>query len=172
MRHGIEILEELEQGKLAKPFDTIIPRTLGLHLVGQGRFNDALERFPKKQNIDWSITDNFNVGIATWGVTGECPAEFFVNALAKHEESEDLRSDANYLQCIALCYGVVGKYSAGIEMLDRCREELLKKPRSTFSCWRYRDLELPLFLDDLEEMKQQFQQERCEPLLLRKKTND
>ena len=169
---GIKILEELEQSDLAEPFDRIVPHTLALQLIGQRRFTEALERLPSIQDDGMSISNSFNVGMATWGVTSECPVELFSKVIAMHEQSESNIDDANYLQCISLAYAAVGKYADAIENGDCCRKMLLKGLRNTFSSWRYCEVDTSVFLDDLEEMKKQFRKEQCNPLVFTAINND
>jgi hypothetical protein len=59
-----------------------------------------------------------------------------------------------------------GDFEKAMKVIVEARQRALRSPRSHFSCWTYEHLTRKDFLDELEEMNEQFAHQRVKAPLL------
>ena len=94
----------------------------------------------------------FNYGMALWGSTGNVPQEVFERVVELNEADNEDDKGANYWQCMAIAYWAVGRLDAAIEFARKAKEEADRSLRPIFSCWRYRTVPTPHFLEDTDDI--------------------
>ena len=121
-----------------------------LALIGLGRFEMAIETVTDAPEADWRADDYFNLAVAKWGRDRQPPVELFQQVIDLAED-EELRSDANLYQCIALAEMVVGDTGAASDSIEYARSRARTGERA-FSCWRYLEVSGREMLNDLSAM--------------------
>lgn len=139
--------------------------------ISLGRFEEAIERAKEvsSESEDVCVHIGFNYAMADWGRNGVPNKALFEEVLRLHNEEEDREEDPNDLQCIALAAWATGDCESAKELLMKSRKEITTKPRSEFSCWRYYQVSLRVFLEDLDEMTRLFNGERLLPRFMRER---
>ena len=129
---------------------------LGLSYMGLGRCSEAASMFRSEgENInDLNIVNTFNYAMAIWGKTGMVPAEIFqhVVELDRSESSDD--HGPNYLQCMAIAYWAADENKVALDYVEQAQEVISDfSGRTTFSCWRYLQVNKISFAEDLGEIR-------------------
>ena len=128
---------------------------LGMAYMGLGRCSEAARMFRKEgQTIeDMRIVQAFNYGMALWGVNGTPEDSTFQHVVDLDRSASGGRRDANYLQCMAIAYWVLGDSDAAIACVKESQGELSSlRGRLVFSCWRYIEVEATDFEEDLQNI--------------------
>ena len=102
---------------------------------------------PLANNIS-DIRDAFNYAMAEWGQTGVPPKDLFARVVELGKSKDN--SNANYLQCMAISYFVVGNYVEARNSVKLARSEIRLNPRRIFSAWRYLETATNQFRADLD----------------------
>ena len=146
-RRGARVAAELL--KKWRPDDWHYPASL----IGGGCFREAAEALEPGANKD--ISDAFNYACARWGVDSSPSPQLFSVAISLASADELDKRDANYDQCIALAYGVIGNTAEALRLLGVSRKKATNLPVNVFSCWRFLHARSADFLADLDEMERQ-----------------
>ena len=129
---------------------------LGLFYMGLGRCSDAAMMFRSEgQDMDeLDIVDAFNYGMAIWGVKGRVESAAFERVVELDRSSTEKGGGANYLQCMAISYWVVGDGKSALEYVDRADRAIgLVRSRTIMSSWRYLEVGTKCFRADLENIR-------------------
>ncbi len=129
---------------------------LGLSYMGLGRCEEAEKCFREEGSsiAEMGIVEAFNYGMAVWGRGGAIEREAFERAVETDESGEGSEETANYLQCMAIAYWAVGKIDKALDRLSRAhRSATALRGRPEFSCWRYLQVNMSAFEEDLDEMR-------------------
>jgi MinD-like ATPase involved in chromosome partitioning or flagellar assembly len=144
----------LEDPKALEEFKTGAETYIVLCLIGQQRYQDAMETIssqrPKAQEIS-RVVSAFNYAMAEWGQLGVPPKDLFSRVI---ELTKPREGDANYLQCLALAYFIIGDRDRARQHLDLARREIRVNPRRSFSAWRYLEAAPVDFHRDLSALEQ------------------
>ena len=126
---------------------------LVLSLVAIGETDEVCELLGSNgtQPATMNVADAFNYGMATWGRTGDPPREAFERVVSLHK-ADGGKPGANYLQCMAIAYWVVGEAEEAMEFARRAKVEAEATLRPTFSCWCYRTVATQDFLQDTDSI--------------------
>ena len=130
---------------------------LALVYIATAQFDAAANLLAYEAIQEVDIQTAFNYSVATWGAHGSADAEAFKGVIQLHEDKGESGpyDSANYFQCIALAYWVVGDKKEATEQAFTAEKEALSN-EETFSCWRYRNVSTSGFIEDLEEMMKFF----------------
>jgi MinD-like ATPase involved in chromosome partitioning or flagellar assembly len=161
-----ESLARLASRKRAKRrHDPASSNVIALSLIAQGRFSDAkavLIRSAPPQGLPLELA--FNYAMADWGVRGRPSARLFQRVLDRQKQRA--HTDANFLQCMALAYWVVGNGERALQQLSDARQVISSRGGETFSAWRYLEVSPTQFSEDLDSMERMIKGERLKPLVL------
>ncbi len=108
--------------------------------------------WPEIDGMD--IQNAFNYGMARWGEIRAVESAPFARVVALDQrdgESGD-PPPPNYSQCLAIACWAVGDTPAASSFARRARDKMKSVRGSEFSCWRYRQVSAPEFLEDLDEI--------------------
>jgi len=109
---------------------------LAICLIGLREFDEVVRLLgPRLQQEPESIADTFNYAMASWGATGQVPRDSLQRVVKLDEKSE--RDDANYEQCLALTFALLGRAEEAGRRIENSRRRIARMPLPTFSCWRY-----------------------------------
>ena len=144
----------VEDGDVSSETRDLARSTLALDYVGLGKFSAAVELLRRggREVGGMDVQDAFNLGMATWGATGEVVAKPFVRVV-ELDQSDPEHDDANYRQCMAVSLWATGDVEAALDFVGRARKALDDEPVSTFNCWRYCKTPPKEFLEDLDEIE-------------------
>ena len=129
---------------------------LGLSYIGLGRCAEAAPCFRDVQNdfAKMDIEDAFNYGMALWGAERCIDPKPFERVIEIDQSSEEPGESANYLQCMAVSYWIVGEIENALINLNRAQQAMTALgERSEFSCWRYLRVSASVFRKDLDEIR-------------------
>lgn len=150
-RAAVVILEGIDEADLAPQQRVEVANELAVCLVGVGQYSTAmrtLERLPAWRD---SIRSLFNYAVALWGERGTPDRDAFSSVCVKDTASH-VDSNANYLQCLAIAYAVVGDRERAQACADQARAQARRQMFQIFSCWRYLQVLSADFEHDLEEI--------------------
>ncbi len=145
----LSLAETIARGSLAAgPHDPALATTLVLALIGSQRFSEAIVQIGQPEEVlrNGEIGDVFNLAMAQWGQEGTPVRPGFERAIELAHSSQ--RQGANFHQCLALAYAVLGLHESAKREIGRSRDELLEGA-PVFSAWRYLNVEPRAFLEDL-----------------------
>ena len=145
----------------------IAKMSLVLSLVGLGKFKDAVELFGSARPTprDLGLHDCFNYAMAEWGLKGTPPEDMFAHVVELDATSTRLRG-ANYFQCLAIAFWVIGKHKDALQRLDTAANIMSEEPSADFSCWRYLNVTPDVFRQDCESIRRLIHGENIKPLFL------
>ena len=129
---------------------------LGMKYMGLGRCAEAVPCFRDTQGdfATMSIDATFNYGMARWGADRFIDLKPFERVIEIDQSSEDHEEFANYLQCMAVSYWMVGETENALNRLNQAEVALtVLGERSEFSCWRYLQVSASVFREDLSEIQ-------------------
>ena len=129
---------------------------LGLSYMRLGRCSEAARIFRSEgENItDLSIEESFNYAMAMWGVTGTVQAEIFQRVVELDHSKPYEDEGPNHLQCMAIAYWAVGDDNAALDYVDQAQRAINDfRGRTEFSCWRYLQVDVMSFGEDLGEIR-------------------
>lgn len=172
---GQFVFVQLAQKVLAKPTASEEGRCLrgmlSLALIALGNYEEAKKliasQHPSVEQMP--IEDTFNYAMADWAQTGIPSKSLFTRVADLDRSSAEgtLRTDANYAQCLAVTYYLLGDRSRGLELLTAAEESLNTWSRSEFSCWRYKQVTPRDFLADCVEIRRWISGEDIRPKFFR-----
>ena len=151
---------------------------LGFNLVATQQFAQAFDLLEGPAKRDSArINDVFNLAIAKWGIDGRPTADLFLQVTSLQADQAVKFSSANFDQCLALSNWAIGNIDLATKYLGDARAVSIATPQPTVSCWRYRMVQAPVFLDDLLAMGSAFREGVVEPEVMRREalpesTND
>lgn len=130
---------------------------LAVLLIVIGDFNAAAQLLAYQELEDANIESAFNYAVAVWGNRGAADTDAFKAVIQLHErmDASDQYDRANYYQCIALAFAVVGDKEQARDFAKRAEHEV-DRHDETFSCWRYRNVSADDFKADIKQMVKQF----------------
>ena len=157
VRLTISLLEPiLDVSELSESDRYYTKHCLGLSYMGLGRCSEAAGMFLSEDEdiTDLDIVFTFNYAMAMWGATGTIHAEIFQRAveLDRSDPSDDV--GPNHLQCMAIAYWAAGDDNAALNYVDQAQRAINDfRGRTEFSCWRYLQVEVRSFDEDLGEIR-------------------
>ena len=130
---------------------------LAVLYIAAGKFRAAADLLSHERVEKVDIQTAFNFAIASWGLRGSAGSEEFAKVVEMHEaEAEsDRLSGANYFLCIGLAYWVVGDTEQAMEYAELALNSIDPNDE-LFSSWRYSDVSVGDFQDDVGEMIELF----------------
>ncbi len=146
--------QHLEAEKLSQDQTNEFRHYLGMAYMGLGKFHDAANLFRWEGDAirSLSIVDAFNYGMALWGTNG-VKKEIFKHVVDLDDPKSHAKKKPNYFQCLAVAHGLVGDRRRAIEYVQLAKQRTHESNlREEFSCWRYRQVSMRKFVDDLDEL--------------------
>lgn len=141
-------------GRLSEEKRERARRELVLLSIGLGSFVNALRTIRDKQpevsrmNIEYA----FNYGMALWGEHAAVVPEPFARVVEIEQSRPESSPSANYLQCMAVAYWVVGRRDEAVRSAQLAKQVMRSRGGWQFSCWRYRNVPAPTFVDDVDNI--------------------
>ena len=136
---------------------------LSVALIGTGAANEACELLTEGASpATMDIWRAFNYGMAVWALTGSVQRDVFERVVELHESDDTLAGNyprANYLQCMAVAYWAIRKVDSAMAFAEQAKTEAESTMRPTLSCWRYRTVPTPVFLEDTDRIARMIQGE-------------
>ncbi len=148
---------------------------LALALIGAHSPRQAMSILsPQRPTSKSDAITKFNYAVCEWLDSGVPPVDLF--SLVANEKKK--RDDPNYKQCRCIALWNSGSHVAAKELADelindikRMRGDSLQGRRKRiagrepiiFSAWMYRDVSEDEFLQNLKDMRHQFEQRECWP---------
>jgi cellulose biosynthesis protein BcsQ len=141
----------------AQVIEPICKLNLILCLIGQGKFKEAMMSISASSPVPAAleVVDAFNYGMAQWGTTHICPADFF-DRVAQCDATSRLDRSPNLLQCASLTHWILGNHVEARKRLQEARDMLESHPQPKFSAWRYLVVASRDFKKDLDAMESMF----------------
>jgi MinD-like ATPase involved in chromosome partitioning or flagellar assembly len=160
----VRSLMSREPAQLKLPSSTRNP--IALSLIAQRRFSDARKVLmpPGSSQGTLPLEEAFNYAMAVWGETGSPIRDLFQQVLDRRHERAHV--DANFLQCLALAYGVMGEKDQALQQLAGARNLITTGGGETFSAWRYLVVAPAQFSEDLDSLERMINGEKLKPLVL------
>ena len=121
-----------------------------------GDFEDAIQLLNPKAKLpeDLEISQLFNLAMAFWGKNGKPTQHLFQLVIQKDlQDNEDQGLDPNYLQCISICYAVLGDKESAYSYLAKARKALTSRNSREFSAWTYSRVPPKDFATHLDELE-------------------
>ena len=130
---------------------------LALMYIAAGKFKEAADLLSHERVEEVDIQTVFNYAMASWGVRGSADTEAFAQVIELHEaeDESDRLSGANYFQCIGLAYWAVGDTKQAMEYAELALKSV-DPNEDLFTCWRYSEVSVGDFQDDVVEMIELF----------------
>ncbi|NVJ13319.1 KGGVGR-motif variant AAA ATPase [Myxococcus sp. AM010] len=138
-----------------------------LNLIGQGRFSEVLQIIDPHRTgrpKDKEIARFFNYTMAKWALDGTPQRELLEEVLLL--SMKEKRSDANFIQCLALVNHLLGNTGNATALLEKAGQHLAASPHRSLSVWRYLNVTPQEFSEDLAHMRAMFQGEHLLPSFL------
>ena len=160
LRVSTELLEPLRRKNLGDEEEmTSVVHELMMSYIGLSRFDDAIRTYgiTRPEPKELSIELCFNYAMALWGRDGAPPEDFcqhVVDLNAAKPDADVRHSDANYQQCLAVVFWVLGQNDNAQSRISRAERIIDDRPEQTFSCWRYLNVGPEEFLQDCEQIRQ------------------
>jgi cellulose biosynthesis protein BcsQ len=145
-----EILDDVLDSSIDNAVRRQVREQLGFILIGLREFTRAAELLSDANLAE--IHNLFNLAMAVWGRDGVPPRELFEAVVASDARAPN-RHDANYMQCLALAFGVLGDSGTADDYLARAVQQVMSSDVPVISCWRYDLVSSELFIADVNEMR-------------------
>ena len=145
---------EFEVDSGHSPEDFLV-HELVLASIGTGDFETAIQLLcPDNRPLDdSSIADAFNLAMAVWGRDRRPNRDLFESVANKdRKDPKDTRLGANYLQCMAITYSVIGDVEKAKQFLSTSRKAITTRPQREFSAWSYSKVAPSEFLKHLDQI--------------------
>lgn len=165
LKANAAIIQRLRNEKLhaGGPSD-YLSHELALASIGIGDFSTAIENLkPKNEGTALSIFHVFNLAMAMWGRDGKPSIEYFKSVVKLNDESDQEEHMANYYQCIAIAYVVLGNPEKANFYLDKAKKASERETARIFSAWSYTKVTSQIFLSHLNEIDKCIDSEYCLP---------
>ena len=151
--HSVAVLRQVLRKDVDAHIQEWATEELATVLIGTGEAEEARELLGTQDPVEeMSIRHAFNYGMAVWGCTGKAPREPFEQVVELNESEEDDELGANYLQCMAVAYWMVGNTDLALDFARRARLEARSTLLPTFSCWRYKTVSTGDFVQDTDNI--------------------
>ena len=137
---------------------------LSLPLIGLGKFGDVIAFLEGSEDI----TSVFNLSMAYWGHDSQPKRDLFLRVIKLHENSGQERESANYDFCIAISLCVLNRQDEALGKLGEARQQARDEVGQIFSPWRYSNVSVVEFLEDLDAAENLVLSGDCVPQILRK----
>lgn len=133
---------------------------VALALISGGAFTEAMsflaEYAAEDSSFRTSIIYLFNYAMADWGANRRPNSDLFGRVIERFDSDGDdgyrVRDDANFHQCIALTYGVLGKREEARGALAEAYRQI-RLHLTSFSCWSYQPANRATFEKHCEEIR-------------------
>lgn len=173
LRHA-EKLIRAALNKAGEDAESDYVNLLVLNLIGQGKFDDAIQLI--EDQIGKGVSDQtnlFNFAVANWGVNQRPNAEDFRQVLA-HEDyfNKENEGSANYSQCLSLIFYILGDKDRANEHLNLAKSRNHLTTSYNFSCWTYLYLNSENFQRDLDEQEHMINSGKPLPRVIRIEPNE
>lgn len=124
-----------------------------LALMGQSDTKTAMELISHKRPEPSALTirDAFNYAMAEWAQSGTPPKDLFARVI-ELGEGDSKRSDANFLQCLAVSHWAVGQTEEAKQRLESAVEKARRITKAELSCWRFQEVSQDEFIEDCNEI--------------------
>jgi hypothetical protein len=139
---------------------------LSLGLIAFGRFEEAA-RLVSKHAEAGEQAAAFNYAMAKWGSDGSPSANLFRRVIELESASWLSEANANYAQCLALAFWVVGDADAAADRAATAMRLLRRSRQSPFSAWRYLHVTEAEFGTDITEMREMMDGDAVQPRIFR-----
>lgn len=150
-----EILESLDESG-SESMLHVAKHQLALAYIGVRRFEEAVSVLQSviAASKTTDIADHFNFAMAEWGLNGLPSRSSFERVASLVAGSRQREGWANYLQCIAITYGVLDEKATAHRYIARAREVIQARPRQEFSAWSYSRVGASEFIEHLDDIRQ------------------
>jgi MinD-like ATPase involved in chromosome partitioning or flagellar assembly len=167
---SLKIGEKLLRYRMDKEPTPQLISGLLLNLIGQRRSREAIHLISNSQLAfdKMNQKDSFNYAMANWAIAGGPAREHFERVLKLDDHDTEKLQYPNYAQCLSIANWVMGETTRAKELLDVARQRIMSHPSPEFSCWRYRTVELGIFLRDLDEIERLLKGEDIKPRFVAK----
>lgn len=155
--------KHLEVGRFSQDQIYEFRDDLGMVFMCLGKFDDAAKMFRWEDEAIRSLSsvEAFNYGMALWGSSG-VQKEIFEHVVDLDDRESHATETPNYFQCLAIAYELVGDRPKAIEYVQRAKQRTQESNfREEFSCWRYRYVSMRKFVDDLDELSAQLEDQNA-----------
>ena len=141
-----------------------LKNSLLLAYIGISKFKDAMKLLGSVRPgpADLSLEHSFNYGMAEWGDSHIAPKDMFERVISL--DTKEMRGDANYLQCLAIAFWVIGEVDTARSHLDKAEKQAAKMLVPTFSCWRYTQVIPKEFAEDCDSIRNLFDGQKITPV--------
>ncbi|VVD75918.1 ATPase [Pandoraea pneumonica] len=145
---------------------------LGITLISLGRLEDAsdvLHQVAGDPNHA-DIADAFNYGFSLYWTHSSLSEVYFKRFISCSTSDYESIPSLNHLQCLSFAHWALGNSELAKRVLSRTKQLAISQFHAfTFSCWRYAEVVLPQFLNDLEDLNELYSGEALTPALMRQK---
>ena len=144
---AIEILESiLEVEGLDEDEKRKTQSMLALQLIGLGKFDEVIAYLEGSE----AINDVFNLSMAYWGHNSVPRKDLFSRVIELHESGDPKFDLANYDFCIAISLWASNREDESLMKLGEARQRARDQIGQIFSPWRYGNVSVMEFLEDLD----------------------
>ncbi len=154
---AVFLLEQiLDAGEPPERLHDSARRELGMLYMRLGRCSEAARMFRngEKDITELRMKDAFNLAMALWGADGTIQAEIFKSVIKLHCSESQQDTTPNQFQCMAIAYWAVGDSSAALDCVEQAKRAVISfQVRTEFSCWRYSQVSVKIFMEDLDEIR-------------------
>jgi cellulose biosynthesis protein BcsQ len=149
------ILRQLVDWRDATPEQrSLVATELAVCLIGLQRFGEAMTVLGPERPTSSESGQHvlFNYAMAEWAETGRAPRDLLEILVELDRQSSDETESANYSQCLAIAYGLLGDQEEARRRIGQARQRIMGHPFPQFSAWRYLSVTPPEFLADLDSI--------------------
>jgi len=129
---------------------------MSLSLISSAYFRQAIELLEPLVTGDDDHDQQrvlFNLGMAKWGANGSVDQKDFEAVVAIDDNADGPQpARANYFQCLALSFAIVGNKVRALEYIGIARAKIHHQ-ETDFSCWSYLELGEHAFSNDLQAIE-------------------
>ncbi|TIX57330.1 MAG: hypothetical protein E5V28_15885 [Mesorhizobium sp.] len=132
----------------------VLENQLVLVLIGIGDFRDAMDFIASDR--DRLLEGDqpaplFNYAMAEWGLRRTPSYDLIDRLIALDRKHDNEEIDANYFQCLAICYALRDQNDVASSYIEMAKRSL--GPGKVFSSWRYRYVDRGVMMEDLKTME-------------------
>ena len=164
---AVFLLEQiLDAGEQSERLYDSARRELGMLYMRLGMCSEAARMFRngEKDITELRMDDAFNLAMALWGTDGTIQAEIFKSVIKLHCSKYQQDTTPNQFQCMAIAYWAVGDSSTALDCVEQAKRAVSSfQVRTGFSCWRYSQASVKIFMEDLDEIRSLI--EGCDSLM-------
>lgn len=157
VRLGVDLFEQILHAEgLSETQRESARDELGLLYMGLGRCSEAAGMFRTEgQDLaKMDIQNAFNYAMAQWGACGTVEKVIFQHVVDLDRSDPMKDTNPNYPQCMAIAYWAIGDNDSALEYVNRTQQAITSfRGRTEFSCWRYLEVRMKEFSEDLGEIE-------------------